>query len=268
MADTGDTYWVKQTATQPVYPDLVWSKPENKAHAGKLLIVSGNAAGFAVAAQAYGAAQAAGAGTVRVILPDNLRRQMPKEVQFELDFAPSVIHGSFSKTALSDLLGHSNWADIVLLPGGIGRNSETSTVLDGFVTKYSGLLTLAEDALDVFVHDPGQLFGRNDTIVIADFSQLQKVWHKVASGLPALTYSLPLQLLVELLHKFSLQIAPLLVVNHQNMLLVAYRGKVSSTPSDEAVWRVQVASTCAVWAMQHTNKLFESVTTALVHPVS
>src|ERR1700694_1895314 len=115
-------YWYKQDMYQALFPDLVWSRPENRQQAGKLLIISGSAAGFAVAGQAFSSAEKAKVGVVRVVLPELLRKSVPREIQFELDFAPSVAYGSFAKIALNDLLAHASWADAVLLPGGIGRN--------------------------------------------------------------------------------------------------------------------------------------------------
>ena len=43
----------KQTKAKPFFPDLLWSRPENKFHAGKLLIVGGNAQAALAPAQAY-----------------------------------------------------------------------------------------------------------------------------------------------------------------------------------------------------------------------
>ena len=43
------TYWHKQ-GTKPLYPDVIWSKPENKQAAGKLLIIGGHAYGFSAPA--------------------------------------------------------------------------------------------------------------------------------------------------------------------------------------------------------------------------
>ena len=257
-------FWHKQTTDRPLFPDLVWSRPENRMYAGKLLIISGSAAGFAVAGQAYAAAEQAGAGVVRVLLPELLRKSVPKEVQFELDFAPSVAHGSFAHKALSDLLANAAWADAVLLPGGLGRNSETAGMFEQFVQKYTGLLVITEDALDMFINTPKLVFERPGTVVVADFSQLQKVWHKVVPGLPALTFSSPLQPTVDLLNEATLQVGCCLVTSHQSTLQVAYKGQVSSTPCEDKIWRVETASKAAVWAMQHPSKLFEAVTTALV----
>ena len=233
------TYWHKQSATAPLYSDLIWSRPENRAQAGKLLILSGSAAGFSVAGQAYGAAQ--DAGVVRVVLPELLRRTVPKELKFELDFAPSVAHGSFAKKALNDLLIHANWADAVLLPGGIGRNSETSALLEQFVQKYTGLLVIAEDALDVFIEVPKLLFERENTVVVVDFSQLQKMWHKLTRGESVIKFDTPLQLFVEQMHTFSKEVPVGIITHHQGVLLAAYGGEVSTTPSKEKIGRVTTA---------------------------
>lgn len=254
--------YVKQTHNTPLFSDLMWSRPENRMHAGKLLILSGSAAGFAIAGQAYAEADEAGAGVVRVVLPELLRKQVPREVQFELEFAPSVAHGSFAKKALSDLLMHAHWADAVLLPGGIGRNSETSVVLDQFMQKHSGLVVIAEDALDLFVPSPIVLFDREQTVVVADFSQLQKMWHKLVAG-SVITYDAPLQVFAEQLSELT-SIHPASVITlHQGSLIVAHNGQVSVTPSIEQIWRIATASSAAVWAMQNPTKVFEALTTAV-----
>ena len=41
------TYWHKQTADAPLYPDMEWSMPELRDQAGKLGIIGGNKLGFA-----------------------------------------------------------------------------------------------------------------------------------------------------------------------------------------------------------------------------
>ncbi len=255
-------YWIKQTDA-PAFPDLVWSRPENRAQAGKLLIISGSAAGFSVAGQAYMVAETAGAGVVRVVMPELLPKQVPKEVAFELDFAPSVPLGGFSKKALGDLLIHSAWADMVLIPGGIGRNSETTVTIEQFVEKHPGPVVLAEDALDIFITNPRAISAQANRILIADFSQLQKMWHKLMPGQPAIAFSMPLPQLVELLHEATLQVACMMVTQHQDTLLVAYKGQVSTTTNEDKLWRVETAAKAAVWAMQHRSQLFEAVTTAV-----
>ncbi len=67
-------YWLKQQPDQPLFPDIAWQKPEQKALAGKLLILGGSAHGFAAVAQAYTDAGNAGVGQCRVVLPDALKK--------------------------------------------------------------------------------------------------------------------------------------------------------------------------------------------------
>ena len=66
------TYWQQQTASKPLFPDIEWSKPEQRALAGRLGIIGGNKLGFAAVAEAYSTAHDSGVGEVRVLLPDAL----------------------------------------------------------------------------------------------------------------------------------------------------------------------------------------------------
>src|SRR5579859_2484419 len=101
------SYWLRQTE-KPLFPELEWSRPETKTQAGKLLIVGGNVHGFAAPAEAYGEVMKAGVGTVRVLLPESLRRSVGKLFP-EADFAPSTPSGSFAANALAELLDASLW---------------------------------------------------------------------------------------------------------------------------------------------------------------
>src|SRR4051794_28288010 len=104
------TYWHKQSASKPLYPDMLWSRPENKRQAGKLLVVGGNAHGFAAAGEAYAEALAAGVGTARVLLPDSLQKTVGRVFEAG-EYAPSTPSGSFGRRALAELLAMSQWAD-------------------------------------------------------------------------------------------------------------------------------------------------------------
>ncbi|MEK7561819.1 MAG: hypothetical protein AAB541_03065, partial [Patescibacteria group bacterium] len=127
-----DTYWLKQAKDKPLFEDLLWSRPENKRLAGKLLIVGGNLYGFSAPGTAYGAALKAGIGTTRVLLPDKLQKTVGKLMP-EAEFAPSTLSGSFARPGLAKLLEEGEWADGVLLAGAFGRNSATAILLDCFM---------------------------------------------------------------------------------------------------------------------------------------
>lgn len=68
-----NSYWLKQSNAEPLFPDLIWSRPESKQAAGKLLIIGGNAHGFSAPAEAYVIAGKSGIGSTRVVMPNALK---------------------------------------------------------------------------------------------------------------------------------------------------------------------------------------------------
>ncbi len=167
------SYWLKQTDTA-LFPELEWSRPENKNQAGKLLIIGGNIHGFAAPAEAYGLADTAGAGSIRVMLPESLRKAVGKLFP-AAEFAPSTPSGSFAAQALAELLDASLWADSVFLPGDISRNSETTVLLENFLEKYDRPVTLTKDAADIFCQQPLSILHRPDTLLVLAMGQLRKL---------------------------------------------------------------------------------------------
>ena len=75
---------------------------------GKLGIVGGNKLGFAGVAESYSTAQEAGAGTVRVLLPDCLRKMIPTGMT-DVVFADCNQSGGLSRDALGELLALGAW---------------------------------------------------------------------------------------------------------------------------------------------------------------
>ncbi len=257
-------YWIKQTPGKPLFPDLMWSRPENKRQAGKLLVVGGNAHGFAAAGEAYAAAVEAGIGTARVLLPDSLQKTVGKVLEAG-EYAPSSPSGSFSRAALAELLVMSQWADAVLLAGDFGRNSETAVMLGRFIDKYAGQLVITQDAADYFTKGPEQLLAREDTLLVLSFAQLQKL-AAGAGSTKAFTFDMDLIRLVEALHDFTEEHPVAIVVKHLDNILAGAGGKVSSTKlaEDIEIWRVRTAATAAVWWLQNPGKPFEAFTTAVL----
>ncbi len=256
-----NTYWHKQSG-QPLYKELLWDKPENKQQAGKLLIIGGNAHSFTVPATAYQTATANGAGSVKVLLPDVLKKTIGNILE-NGEYAPSTKSGSFSKQALSEWLDFAAWADGVLLPGDMGRNSETAITLEKFADKYPGAITITHDALDYFINLPEKIIDRDPTTIVASFAQLQKIATSLRFPKP-FTYSMPLAAMVEALHLFTTLYSAAIVIKHNDVLYCAKDGEVSTTPtkSDEPVWRVRTATYCAVWIMHNPTKIFAALSTA------
>lgn len=257
------SYWQSQTKDKPLFPELEWSRPENKLHAGKLLVVGGNAHGFAAPAGAFGYAQEAGAGTIRALLPDAVRK-IVGTILPEADYAPSTPSGSFSQKALIELLTASNWADGVLVAGDLGRNSETAVLLESFLTKHRGQVTFTKDAIDYITTSPKSALTRSDTLLVLSLSQLQRLGTAAKTRTP-ISFNMDLLRLVEWLHDFTTQHKPFIVVKHLEYMLAAVDGQVSSTKLTHppSIWRIKTAATASVWWLQHPNKPFESITTAI-----
>jgi len=258
-----DTSWIKQESGKPYFGDLLWARPENKLYAGKLLIVGGNLHGFAAPAEAYQHAAKAGAGTIRVLLPDAVR----KIVGMILDvgeFAPSTPSGSFSQKALLDWLECATWADAVLIAGDMGRNSETAILMEKFLTKSSGPVTLAKDAVNYVITTPSLVLERPDTTLVLSMAQLQKLG--VASGWTTpITFAMDLLRLITTLQEFTATHAVRLVVKQHNTIIVAVGGMVSTTKlqTPKEIWRVETAAHTAVWNMQNPAKPFEALSVAV-----
>ena len=257
-------YWLTQTKDKPLFPELEWSRPENKQQAGKLLIIGGNLHGFAAPAEAYMAAVKAGVGSARVLLPDALQKTVGRVLE-NGEFAPSTPSGSFSQKALGDWLSYSSWADAILIAGDLGRNSETAILLEKFLAKSPLAVTLTKDAADYISSAPELALSRQNTLLVLSLSQLQRL--AISSKFPkAVTFAMDLMQLVDWLHQFTQKNKLYIVVKHLDNLLVAANGQVSSTKllQDLPLWRVETAARNSVWWMQNPSKTFQALSTSII----
>ena len=260
---TQSPYWQKQSPDKPLFPDMLWSRPENRANAGKLLIIGGNLHGFAAPAEAYQTSLRAGIGISRVILPDALKKMIGRAFEAG-EYAPSTPSGSFSRQALNDLLEASEWADGVLVAGDLGRNSETAILLEGFARKYIGPLILTKDAADYFTSSPRDAVDRDNTVFVVSFAQLQKLATAVKFS-QAFTFNMDLLRFVESLHDFTSTFHTNIIVKHLDTIFVASRGSVTTTKllEDHDIWRVNAAAYGAVWWLQNPTRQLAALSCAV-----
>ena len=254
------SYWKKQKEI-PLYPDIVWSRPETKSGAGKLAIIGGNAHAFGSPGIAWNTANESGVGVVRVLLPDAVKKTV-KYVLPDADYAPSNPSGSFSKKSFGEFLEIAQWSDATLLAGDFGRNSETAVLLENFVQKYSGLLTVTHDAADYFKATPRLLITRPNTLLVVSIAQLQKIFINTPVITP-ITYSMTELQLAEALHNFSEKYPVTIVVKHNDTVFVAQNGSVVSQDIEDTIWRVKVSSKATVFWLQNPNKVLASSISAL-----
>lgn len=259
----GNTYWLKQTRDKPLFEGVLWSRPENKRQAGKLLIVGGNLHGFSGPGTAYSIALKAGIGACRVVLPDKLQKTVGK-IMPEAEFAPSTpTSGSFSKKALAQILESAAWADGVLLAGDFGRNSETAILLEKFLEKYSGQVTVAGDGVDYFLDKNSPLVSRPETASVINLGKLQKLAKNNRPATPVLN-NMMLADIVHLLHDWTSGNPGQLITKHADNIIAACSGQVSTTPEkSESRWQIELPAYISVWWLQQPQKPLEALTTAI-----
>lgn len=256
------TYWHRQEAQKPLFSQLMWNKPETRTHAGKLLIVGGNAHSLTAPGLAYAAALRAGAGTARVVLPDAVKKTIGQSFE-EGEFAPSTRSGSFGKKALAQILDASSWADMLLLAGDLGRNSETAILLDELLMRYGGPITLSGDAIDYFIDQPRKVWERPNTLLVCQFGQLQKMASKHEPPI-LVKHSMSLHALAGVMNAWSKEQRAMLLSHHSDQLMVAADGQISTTPgSFKDGWQTPLSAYAATWWLQQPAKPFAAVTTAV-----
>lgn len=258
------SYWYKQLPKAPLYPDIEWSKPEHRDRSGNLGIVGGNKLGFAGVAEAYSTALNTGVGSVRVLLPDALRKTIPNSITDTI-FGATNPSGSLAKEAQTEMHAIGQWANQVLLIGDAGRNSETAILYENFLVDYTGPLTITRDAVDLIKNSAITLVDRPDTLIVVSFAQLQKLFQSVYYP-KILTFSMQLTSLVEALHKFTITYPTAITVLHKDYLLVAKGGKVTSTEwlNPMAIWRGTVATRAAAYWLWNPGSVIEAVTASLI----
>ena len=257
------SYWKKQTLEAPLFPDIEWSKPQRRSQSGNLGIIGGNKLGFAGVAEAYAIATEAGVGIVRVLLPDVLRKTIPPVIT-DAVFGPTNPSGSLTKEAVAEMNAVGEWANSVLLIGDAGRSSETAIAYEQFLQHYEGQLVLTRDAIDLIKAGSQTLVERPNTLLVASFAQLQKLFQAVYYP-KVLTFSMQLTNLVEAVHKFTITYPVSIVVLHKDHLVMASDGEVVTSPWDNpmAIWRGSVAARAASYWLWNPGKTLEAISTSV-----
>jgi hypothetical protein len=254
------SHWQKQ-GKDPLFPNLVWARPETKATAGKLFVIGGTGQSFAGAAEAYQQAEKAGIGSVRVMLPHSLEKTVGKLFP-AAEFAPATPSGSFAVSALAELLDASSWADGVVIAADTGNNSETIRLFEAFLEKYAGQLTLSGATVETLMTNPSHILDRPETTLVLTLEQLQKL-AVAARHTEAFTSEMGLLMLVERLVDFNKLHAAHLVITYGDIVAVAADGHISTTERADRPTTNALAAHAATWWLQTPTDPFAALTTAI-----
>lgn len=252
---------VRQQPEKPLFPKLLWSRPENRQAAGKLLIIGGTQQSFATPSTVFRIATKKGIGTSRIILPDSI----PKPVQAGLPgvvFTPANQSGAFALASLTELLQEAQWADGVILCDDIGRNSETLTMLESFFIKYVGILNVPVKVLtELPPSTTKNLLARKHTLIQGEFADWQKLF-KHTEQPTALTSDMGVLPLAENLHTFLDTYGAYGICMYEGEIVIHANNHTSITARTSSY--IEAATGAVVWWVQNPSKPFESITTSLV----
>ena len=251
--------FLKRQLDKPLYPKMLWSRPETVMGAGKLLIIGGQAQEFIHVAESYALTEKAGAGTIRVFMPDSTQRVT--KMLPNIEYASSNPSGSFARNALAELLDASQWADGILLAGDLGKNSETSLMLADFLKKYTELAIITSLALESFTEPLLEIFNRPQTVIVCDFNDIQKFGIALQIETP-ITSEISQNDFAEILHKISSSHQAHLVINCSKDIWTAVNGQVTVTKKSKEHSIIESASHAAVWLIQNPGKSPEALPTA------
>lgn len=257
------TYWQRQEPTKPLFPDIEWSKPEQRSQRGRLGIIGGNKLGFAGVAESYSVALHAGAGEVRALLPDALKKSIPTSMT-DVIFAPSTTIGSLSREGIADLIALGNYSNGILLAGDCGRNSETAITYEDFLREWEGQVTITRDAFDLIKHSADFLVNRPQTTLVVSFAQLQKLFQALYYP-KILTFSMQLMQFVEAMHKFTITYPVMIAVLHKDTMVISHGGQVVTMPWDSPmrIWRGETAAQIATYIMWTPSKPLAAAVTSI-----
>ena len=256
-------YWQKQQPNQPLFPAILWNKPERRDQAGNLAIIGGNKLGFAGVAEAYSIASELGVGAIRVVLPSALKPIIPKTIPNTL-YVASTQSGGVSSEATNDMLASLAWADTSLFIGDAGRNSQTAICYETVLQKSDALVVMTRDAIDLIKNDTKAIVEREQTVLVASFAQVQKLFQAVYYP-KILVFSMQLLQLVEALHKFTISYPVTIVTLHQDHIIIADNGQVVTQAWDNPmrIWRGDTATRIASYLLWSPSQKLEAIATSL-----
>jgi len=257
-------YWQKQAIEKPLFPNIEWSKPEQLTLRGKLGIIGGNKLNFVSVSENYNEAIRLGVGEVKILLPDNLKKNIPKNMT-DAKFASSNSSGGLSKKALPEMKALADWSNGILMIGDTGQNSETAVLYEEFINSYTGPLTITRDAFDLVKNNAQNIIDRKDTLLVLSFAQIQKLFQYVYYP-KVLTFNMQLTNFIEALHKFTITYPVNILVLFKDNLIVASGGEIvtSSVDNPITIWKGLTATRATAYWIWNPEKPLESIASSLI----
>lgn len=159
----------------PFYPSR--SRGAHKYQVGKVAIIAGSRGFSGAAILAAEAALRSGAGLVRLAVPEGIGRiaeTLSKETI--VTYAPETESGGFSMAAEPALTELADWADVVALGPGVGRDDETLQLMQELMTRIEKPLIIDADGLFAITQNPQLLNQRKaETVLTPHTGEFQRL---------------------------------------------------------------------------------------------
>lgn len=256
--------WLKQTVATPLFDKLLWSRPENKLHSGRVLVIGGSLGGFSKTVSSYSKLLSAGVGQVTVLLPKAVQKIIG-HISSDVIYCPSTDSGSFSSESFAEMLDLSTSADGILLSGEFSNNSQTLVTIEKLVSSVASPIIVANDSFDLLLHYEENLIKKDNFVYVGSLERIQKLLTKLKSAKP-ITSNLALSNLVEVLKEFTVDNRLAIATTHLDYVIVAVDGKVVTTRiesgKDHTVDGLVHHVVC--WVVQNPNQKLEALSCAAV----
>lgn len=263
------SYWQKQT--KPLFSDLLWNIPEQKTD--HIAVIGGNSQNFSAPIKISEYLEKTFPfASISTFLPNILRNKLPALPN--LHFIKSTESGAIANSPeLQPVFSTPN----LLFAGDLSKNSETSIALaqslkDTLDSPNHSLrhCLITRDSIDLLAPDASTWLNFPEIILVASMAQLQKVF-RAAYYPKMILLSQPLIPTIETLHKFTLTYPLTLLTFHQEQILVASHGEITSTPitdtkySPISLWSGELASNIIAINAYNPNQPLAATTAAILY---
>lgn len=252
-------YWDKNPKPSD---DILWNIPEQKT--GTIQLIGGNSQNFSNIIRNAEYLNSLPLRDVKVLLPEALRSKLPPLPN--IDFAPATDSGSFAKSTI--LNNAAIDADFIFCAGEFSKNSATAIALAEALRPTTRPILLTRDTVDLLATEMSNLIIKNHLFLFASLAQLQKVFRALYYP-KMLLLSMPLVPVIETLHKFTLSYPATVITFHQNQIIIAKDGAVTTTPIENttysplSLWSGQLASNIATFNLWNPTQTLATTVTAL-----
>lgn len=249
--------WITQDPKNPLYPNLIWSKPENVSTLGNILLIGGNQYDFKNLATIYTSLSSLRIKNIKLVLPNILKKtlRLDSTIAEYLDSTPS---GSLARKGLDNLLAFSSWADLIIIGGDLGKNAETRLLIEEFVSKNSKPLIYTQDSY--FINPKAN----NLFVHINSLSYHQKFFNDIKSE-RFIKQKASLIQTIQSFHEISKTFPQALLTINENNVILSYDKKTVLTPilCPEKDILNKLVSQTAFYLAAFKDKTYPAICTAI-----